>query len=101
MKEAGFDESLEGVWNLVLSCTSCNRGPGGKLDLVPTPGLLKRLHTRNEFLISSHHPLRETLMGQTGADEGERWRFLNDVHRRALAARLQQWEPELVREPVF
>jgi hypothetical protein len=40
-------------------------------------------------------------MGQTGADEAERRRFLNDFHRRALAARLQQWEPEPVQEPVF
>jgi hypothetical protein len=101
LKEAGFDDSLDGVWNLVLSCTNCNRGSGGKFDLVPTLSLLKRLHRRNEFLISSHHPLRETLMGQTGTDEAERRRFLNHFHRRALAARLQQWEPELVQEPVF
>jgi hypothetical protein len=29
-------------------------------------GLLERLSRRNEFLIESHHPLRETLILQTG-----------------------------------
>lgn len=32
----------------------------------------ERLHTRNEFLINSHHPLRETLMQQNDATTTER-----------------------------
>ena len=101
LKEAGVGHHLDGVWNLVLACRRCNRGVGGKSAQVPTLGLLERLHTRNEFLISSHHPLRETLIGQTGGTEPERRSFLNDFHHRALAALLIQWEPEPVREPVF
>ena len=33
--------------------------------------------------------------------EPERRRLLTDFHRRALAARLRQWTPELVQAPVF
>jgi len=101
LKETGVGHYLDGVWNLVLACKHCNRGVGGKFAQVPTQGLLERLHTRNEFLIWSHHPLRETLIGQTGGSEPERRSFLNDFHHRALAALLIQWEPEPVREPVF
>lgn len=54
-----------GVWNLVLACRDCNRGTSGKFDCVPALELIARLHRRNEFLITSHHPLRETLMAQT------------------------------------
>jgi len=53
--------AIDGVWNLVLSCRRCNRGAGGKSNRVPTLRLLERLSTRNEFLISSHHPLREKI----------------------------------------
>jgi hypothetical protein len=58
---------IDGIWNLVLACARCNRGSSGKFDRVPSFRLLERLNTRNEFLIASHHPLRETLMQQTGA----------------------------------
>lgn len=51
--------NVNGVWNLVLACRACNRGARGKFDQVPTRELLERLHARNEFLITSHHPLRE------------------------------------------
>jgi hypothetical protein len=58
LKVVGFD-GIDGVWNLVLACQQCNRGIGGKSDRVPTLHLLERLHLRNEFLIESHHPLRD------------------------------------------
>ncbi len=69
LKAVGFGAPVDGVWNLVLACRRCNRGIDGKSARVPTLRLLERLHTRNEFLIGSHHPLRETLMAQTGATE--------------------------------
>ena len=93
LKQAGFGTSVDGIWNLVLSCPTCNRGPNGKLARVPAIGLLARLHRRNEFLITSHHPLRETLMAQTGGDVVARRGFLNRFHDRALAALLHSWEP--------
>jgi hypothetical protein len=34
----------------------------GKFELTPDLGYVARLERRNEYLIASHHPLRETLM---------------------------------------
>jgi 5-methylcytosine-specific restriction endonuclease McrA len=64
--------NINSVWNLVLACQSCNRGESGKFDRLPHLKYLQRLHTRNEFLINSHHPLRETLIQQTGKLEEKR-----------------------------
>jgi hypothetical protein len=92
LKQQGFGAIIDGVWNLVLSCQGCNRGIGGKFDRVPSLRLLERLHTRNEFLISSHHPLRETLIQQTGATGEQRRVFLNDFHGKAWASLIHLWE---------
>jgi hypothetical protein len=100
LKEAGFT-AIDGVWNLVLACARCNGGPGGKFDRVPSIKLLERLSTRNEFLIGSHHPLRETLMGQTGKSELDRRSFLNDFHRRAREALVHEWQTVENAQPVF
>ena len=100
LKAAGF-ERIDGVWNLVLSCRACNRGSGGKSDRVPSVRLLERLHTRNEFLIESHHPLRETLMTQVGLTEADRRAYLIDFHTRARAALIHEWEPRELREALF
>lgn len=67
---------LDGVWNLVLACQECNRGRGGKMDRLPALPLLERLHVRNTYLIESHHPLRETLLAQSGRTDAERKSFL-------------------------
>jgi 5-methylcytosine-specific restriction endonuclease McrA len=99
LKQSGFGPTIDGVWNLVLSCQKCNRGAGGKFDRVPGIRLLERLHKRNEFLISSHHPLRETLMQQTGSTTEERAAYLNDFHNKARAILLHQWEPVEIENP--
>ena len=75
--------NLDGVWNLVLSCQNCNRGEGGKFHRLPHLKYLQRLHNRNEFLINSHHPLKETLIRQTGKSEQKRGKFLNDNYQQA------------------
>lgn len=89
-----LQRNINGVWNLVLACATCNRGARGKFDLVPSLGLLERLHTRNEFLITSHHPLRETLISQTGATPPDRASYLQGVYRDARLLRIGAWEPE-------
>lgn len=94
LKQAGFGPLIDGVWNLVLACKDCNRGPRGKFARIPSLRLLGKLFKRNEFLISSHHPLRETLIQQTGMLEGVRMSFLNDFHQRARATLFHLWEPE-------
>jgi hypothetical protein len=83
--------NLNGVWNLVLSCADCNRGAGGKFTQVPITRYLERLHSRNQFYIESHHPLRETLMNQTGQQESQRRDFLQRAHRVASQRLLISW----------
>jgi hypothetical protein len=85
--------NINGVWNLVLSCTACNRGPGGKFDLVPSLQLVERLYRRNEHLIASHNPLRETLIMQTGAAKQERKAFLQGNYYSARTSMIICWDP--------
>jgi hypothetical protein len=94
--------AVDQIWNLTLSCTRCNRGPGGKFDRIPSIELLGRLHTRNEFLIESHHPLRETLIRQAGQTRDERRAFLQRHHSEAVALLVHgNWRPPDQWEPVF
>ena len=101
LKAAGWGGTVDGVWNLVLACPRCNRGVAGKFAAVPSIRLLERLSSRNEFLISSHHPLRETLVAQTGETEEERRRFLNARHWDAKATLINEWESSEVTAPLF
>jgi hypothetical protein len=91
---------INGVWNLVLSSKECNRGENGKFARLPSLKLLQRLHKRNEYLINSHHPLRETLIAQTGHTEAERGSFLMTCYEsaRVLGA---PWEPKHSLDPTF
>jgi hypothetical protein len=94
-------DRIDGVWNLVLSCQVCNRGIGGKSDRLPELPYLERLHKRNECLIDSHHPLRETLLLQTGPTEQARQAFLNGAYHDALRLLVQRWKPADEHEPAF
>lgn len=86
-----LDVNLNGVWNLVLACPDCNRGENGKHARIPELKYLARLHKRNEFLISSHHPLRETIMLQTGTTEDARIQFLTNVDKKGS----KPYEPQM------
>ncbi len=86
--------NYDGVWNLTLSCRECNRGQNGKFAKLPSLGLLERLNTRNEFLITSHHPLRETLLQQTGRTPRDRIAFLQSQFDHAKSMLIHLWEPE-------
>lgn len=101
LKQHGFGEMVDGIWNLVLACKTCNRGAEGKFDRVPSIRLLQRLSDRNEFLISSHHPLRETLIQQTGNNSHQRRSFLQRWHTQATANLIHQWEPIKIGIPAF
>lgn len=87
---------IDAVWNLVLACQKCNRGAGGKFDQLAKKQYLERLHCRNEFLISSHHPLRETIMLQTGSTTKKRTKFLLENYQAASTGPLinSSWQPE-------
>ena len=93
--------NYDGVWNLVLACQDCNRGSGGKFEKIPEINLLERLYIRNTFLIESHHPLRETLILQTGKTDRARTAFLNKVYNMAETRVINKWSPETKKEPLF
>lgn len=88
------ETNVDGVWNLVLACQNCNAGSNGKFTKVPEIKYLERLNKRNNFLIGSHHPLRETLILQTGASEQERKSFLQRIDTRALSYLIHRWGTE-------
>ncbi len=94
-------EPVDSIWNLVLACPACNRGAGGMSDSLPEPRYLERLHQRNEFLIGSHHPLRETLMLQTGDAEPARRAFLGGAYDAAVRLLIHTWRPAHEHDPAF
>jgi hypothetical protein len=96
-----LNDNLNGVWNLVLACRECNRGEMGKLARVPHIRYLERLFKRNNFLIDSHHPLRETLISQTGTTEISRRHFLQRQHTSAKRLLIHEWSPVAELEAAF
>lgn len=95
------NDNLDGVWNLVLSCPHCNRGTNGKFAKVPDIKYLERLNRRNNFLVNSHHPLRETIIRQTGNTDQERASFLRQKDSWAINHMVHRWHPEHEEPPVF
>lgn len=95
LKPHGIAHPIDGVWNLVLACQVCNRGVNGKFERIPELRYLERLHTRNEFLISSHHPLRETLIAQTGDATQQRISFLQRSYNYAKQMLIHIWQPTI------
>ncbi len=93
--------NLNGIWNLVLACSDCNSGGDGKWTRVPKLKYLERLHRRNNFFIESHHPLRETLIAQTGATELLRERFLQQQYNWAKSLLIHDWEAREELVPTF
>jgi 5-methylcytosine-specific restriction endonuclease McrA len=89
----GVPLHLDGVWNLVLACKDCNRGPTGKWARLPTEEYIENLATRNDYYVSSHHPLRETIMSQTGKTDSERKSFLRDAYQEAAGCLVHTWRP--------
>jgi hypothetical protein len=92
LEKNGLAKNLDGIWNLVLACQSCNRGANGKFDSTPHPKYVERLHMRNEYLILSHHPLRETLIKQMGVSTQVRQQFLQIHLDIAASYRPVHWE---------
>lgn len=88
----------DSIWNLVLAC---NRGAGGKSDMVPARDLVARLHLRNEFYIDSNHKLATTLIAQTGGTERSRRAFLQHNFEAAKLARVHEWIPMTCGEEAF
>lgn len=83
--------NLDGVWNLVLACKECNSRKSARIG---HKKYLEKLFRRNEYLILSHNPLRETLMNQTGRNFTQRLKFFRNLDRRveALVPSKYRWE---------
>jgi len=96
-----INANLNGIWNLVLACRECNRGEKGKSARVPKLKYLERLHRRNNNLIESHHPLRDTLISQTGATETSRQQFLQQQYSAAKSLVVHDWAPAEELEAAF
>lgn len=75
---------IDGVRNLVLTCHRCGNSHE-KTNRPPHLRYVERLHRRIEFLIASQHPLRPTLIAQTGASPADRALTLRRAHGEALA----------------
>ena len=83
--------NINGVWNLVLACQDCNLE---KWKRAPAWDYLEDLQTRNNCLISSHHPLRETIRQQTGMTTAERADFLRSAWNSAKKQLIHEWQTE-------
>jgi len=97
LKQCDNTKPIDGVANLVLACRECNRGSSGKFEKLPSVNLLDRLFNRNEYLITSHHPLRETLIAQTGTSTRLRQNYLQEAYNCStlfVGATGQKWEPK-------
>ena len=101
LKRNAILNSVDGIWNLVLACQNCNRGVQGKFDRVPDLSLLERLHQRNEYYVVSHHPLRETIILQTGRTEPERRAAIQNAYNIALSSLIHSWKPKSQSESSF
>ena len=93
MTKTNLSEDLDRVWNLVLACNHCN-GASEKSDNLPHSDYVKRLLTRNESYILSHHPLRETLILQTGQSTQERYDFVTSIYDHLKQTGYHFWRVE-------
>ena len=91
-KQAHLPANINGVWNLVLADRAVNNAKSAR---VPELRFLQRLYHRNEFFISSKHPLAETIVNQTGATPQQRQQFLRHHYQIALNHSLHRWAPTL------
>lgn len=104
LKQCDSRKPIDGVANLVLACQECNRGTNGKFERLPSIGLLDRLFNRNEYLITSHHPLRETLIAQTGNTTAKRQDYLQDAYNCStlfLGDGGRKWQPKQQGAAIF
>jgi len=97
---ANAGANINGVWNLVLAHSSMNstKEKGAK---VPDRKYLNRLFNRNEFYISSKHPLAETIINQTGKTKELRRDFLGKQYNLTLENSIISWTPSEEIEGTF
>lgn len=92
--------NLDGVWNLVLAHSEMN-STKEKGTKIPDLKFLMRLYNRNEFYISSKHPLAETIINQTGRTKEQRRAFLQKQYDLAKEQSIVSWTPSIELEGNF
>jgi len=93
LKTTEIGTKVDGIWNLVLACKSCN-GAAEKGAKIPDKPLVNRLQKRNEYLIESNHPLKETIILQTGKNKNLRNSYIQSVLDIAISHRFHTWMPK-------
>ena len=92
-QEYHLPSNLNGVWNLVLAHSSLNRQKSAQ---APAIRHLESLHKRNEYYISSKHPLGATIQMQTGQSESQRREFLQRHFDASKQYSFSGWEPDYI-----
>lgn len=82
------------IWNLVLSHADCNLS---KSDNVVAKSYIQNLIDRNEGLISSNHPLKDTLIREIGSKPRLREKRIWDIYGLARAQINRFWKHEKYR----
>ena len=98
--EWGVGRNLDGIWNLVLACRTCN-GFDAKSDNIPAREYVERLHKRNEWLIASQDPLRDVLVSQAGPTIARRRSFLQRTFDDAVLTGKPMWQTEPLGLAIF
>ena len=89
---AGQQQIFKFVRNNGLAKSFANRFVAGE-TLDTALAAVARLNERNNWLVDSHHPLRETILLQTGMDAKSRASFLRSRQKIARDALIHEWDP--------
>lgn len=102
MRKTEYQLDLDEIWNLVLACKECN-GFSEKGGRMPAKNILPKLADRNEYLIESHLPIKETIISICGKTKKARYDFLNKRYEfcRAIKGAHSEWSPKFIYAPDF
>ena len=97
---SSLGEEVDRIWNLVLACEKCNKQKSSNLPNKDQnskfPNYLQKLHDKNNALIRSPLPLKESIMQDTGSTEKDRVTFLNKIYKELFTIKPFSWEPDSI-----
>ena len=88
-----FHFDLDEIWNLVLSCNNCNSA-SNKWYNCPDLMHVEELYWRNENLLKSMPPLRESITVRTGKTSSTRKDFLQSCYEEAKRKLVHTWKAD-------
>ena len=99
--QTSLDKKVDRIWNLVLACETCNRAKSSTLPNKDQnqkfPNYLEKLNHKNNALIRSPLPLKETILQDTGSTNSERTSFLNRIYNELYSEKPFSWTPDMLR----